>query len=58
MVLEDLLENIEMDALLALYSQVSMKLSRASKFKLRLYLKISFSSFSGSVTSVFGVTIC
>lgn len=43
--LEDLLENIEMDAFLALYSQVSMKLNKASKFKLQLYLEISFSCF-------------
>jgi len=47
-VLEDLLEKIEMDAFLALYSQVSMKLNKASKFKLQLYLEISFFCFFGS----------
>jgi len=39
MVLEDLLENIEMDAFLALYSQVSVKSNEGSKFKLQLYLE-------------------
>lgn len=49
MVLEDLLENIETNAFLAIYSQVSMKLNKASKFKLQLYLDISFSSFLGTI---------
>lgn len=54
MVLEDLLENIEMDAFLALYSQVSMKLNKASRFILQLYQQISFSSFLGTVADIFG----
>lgn len=57
MVLEDLLENIETNAFLAIYSQVSMKLNKASKCKLQLYLDISFSSFWEPL-DVFRVTLC
>lgn len=52
--LEDLLENIETDAFLSLYSQVSMKLNKVSKFKLQLHPGISFSCFLGTLTDVFG----
>lgn len=52
MVLEDLLENIETNAFLSIYSQVSTKLSKASKFKLQLNLDISFSSFLGAIRCI------